>query len=282
MPVEKDEVGAKIDYPGLTYAPINEQGVVALFSMMADEIGFSIEAIRQGFPDALVVDYRANRERGVKRKIEFEFESSRFPKQEDHDVTKCDIIVCWEHNWKTCPKELEVIELRTMIQKDKLERVKEEHPTETLAIRKVEKRMASPVYMTQWGERMNWIEPSTRDLAYQLIERLRDELRPIVARPKFRWYFFYRGPHPYVRKNAVATVLVGKKNVKLSIRVNPGSFSDPDGISKPMRGFFFPKGSERRMPVTRENIEAVVKLARSAYAGLSNGSYPEQRSANRS
>jgi len=109
-------VGRKIDYPGLTYAPINEGGVILLFATMNsnDELGFSVESIADAFPDALVVDYRANRERGVKKYIEFEFLSSNFAKH-NHDPAKCDIIVCWEHDWNDCPPNLEVIALKTLI-----------------------------------------------------------------------------------------------------------------------------------------------------------------------
>ncbi len=75
-------VGRKIDYPGLTYAPINEYGVIFLFSMMNNDedfgLGFSVESLAGPFPDALAVDYRSNRERGVKKYIEFEFLSSNF------------------------------------------------------------------------------------------------------------------------------------------------------------------------------------------------------------
>ncbi len=111
-------VGRKIDYPGLTYAPINEGGVILLFATMNsnDELGFSVESIADAFPDALVVDYRANRDRGVKKYIEFEFVSSNFTKH-GHDPAKCDIIVCWEHDWSDCPPNLEVIELKSMIKK---------------------------------------------------------------------------------------------------------------------------------------------------------------------
>jgi hypothetical protein len=30
-----------------------------------------------------------------------------------HEASKCDLIVCWKHNWPECP--LEVIELREKI-----------------------------------------------------------------------------------------------------------------------------------------------------------------------
>ena len=119
MLVERDEVGQKIDYPGLTYAPINEQGVVFLFAMMSDELGFSMESIRQAFPDAVAIDYRENRSREARKYIEFEFHSSHFSKQKGHDPEKCDIIVCWKHDWKNCPEKIEVIELRRIVQKEK-------------------------------------------------------------------------------------------------------------------------------------------------------------------
>jgi hypothetical protein len=45
--------------------------------------------------------------------IEFEYKSSNF-KQHKHDPKGCDIIVCWENDWKDCP--LEIIELKTEIQ----------------------------------------------------------------------------------------------------------------------------------------------------------------------
>jgi len=113
-----DHVGQKIDYPGLTYAPTNEQGVVFLFARMSPELGFSAETIRQGYPDAVVIDYRSDPNRGFRKNIEFEFKSSGFGKgTKPHDPAKCHIIVCWEHDWKKCPKTIEVIELKSKIRK---------------------------------------------------------------------------------------------------------------------------------------------------------------------
>ena len=45
-------------------------------------------------------------------RIEFEYNSKNFL-EHGHNPDECDIIVCWEHNWKDCP--LEVIELREII-----------------------------------------------------------------------------------------------------------------------------------------------------------------------
>ena len=111
-------VGERIDLPGLTYAPINEQGVVFLFGMICHHMDVIVEHIQQGFPDAEAIDYRHNRSRGIRRRIEFEFRSSGFTKgtkKDKHHPTKCDIIICWEHDWKKCPARIEVIALKSRI-----------------------------------------------------------------------------------------------------------------------------------------------------------------------
>jgi hypothetical protein len=46
--------------------------------------------------------------------IEFEYESKNFLLH-GHDPKKCDVIVCWRHNWKECPEEIEVVELGKII-----------------------------------------------------------------------------------------------------------------------------------------------------------------------
>jgi len=38
--------------------------------------------------------------------------NSRNFQQHNHRSDRCDVIVCWNHNWPECPKELEVIELK--------------------------------------------------------------------------------------------------------------------------------------------------------------------------
>jgi len=113
-PLKKIEYGEPINFRGLRHAPINEQGVVYLFGMISKDLGFIIEAIRTDFPDC-----EGKREISGKKgrwepvKIEFEFKSSNF-REHGHDPELCDIIVCWEDDWRDCP--LEVISLKKIIQ----------------------------------------------------------------------------------------------------------------------------------------------------------------------
>jgi hypothetical protein len=111
------QYGPPINFRGLRHAPINEQGVVFLFGMVSDELGFIVEAVQAGYPDCEAkrcVDQKNKRWQRVR--IEFEFWSSNF-KDHGHDPAACDLIVCWEHDWSDCP--LEVVDLRQVI--DRLE-----------------------------------------------------------------------------------------------------------------------------------------------------------------
>lgn len=93
-------VGDLINFRGLVYGPVNEMGVVALFAKVCEEMGFIIEEIRAEFPDCIA---RRQVEKGWERvAIEFELNSSNF-RQHGHDPQGCDLIVCYEHDWETCP-----------------------------------------------------------------------------------------------------------------------------------------------------------------------------------
>jgi hypothetical protein len=105
--------GEPIDFRGLRHAPINEQGVVYLFGMVSRELGFSVEALQQGFPDCEgKYLHDKSRKLWAKARIEFEFRASNFC-EHCHNADECDVIVCWENDWPECP--LRVVELRTEI-----------------------------------------------------------------------------------------------------------------------------------------------------------------------
>lgn len=106
--------GNPIDFRGLRHEPVNEQGVVLLFGLVAKELGYIVEAVQSGFPDC-----EAKRQIGPERwqrvHIEFEFESRNF-RDHGHPFTGCDVIVCWRHNWPDCPQQIEILELSSLIQ----------------------------------------------------------------------------------------------------------------------------------------------------------------------
>jgi hypothetical protein len=106
--------GNPIDFRGMRHEPLNEQGVVLLFGMLAKELGYMIKAAQTGFPDC-EAKRRIAPERWQRVRIEFEFESRNF-RDHGHPSTGCDVIVCWRHNWDERPENIEVVELSSVIQ----------------------------------------------------------------------------------------------------------------------------------------------------------------------
>jgi len=107
---DKSIVGDVINFRGLIYAPLNENGVVFLFGKVVQDLNMYVEEIKPGFPDCIARRFTG---KGWERvRIEFEFSSWNF-KLHNHNPAGCDIVVCWQHDWKDCP--LEVIELKSEI-----------------------------------------------------------------------------------------------------------------------------------------------------------------------
>ena len=103
--------GDPLGFRAMMFAPANEAGVVLLFGMVAQDLGYAVETVAPGFPDCT-----AKRRTGAGRweavRIEFEYRSRNF-REHGHDAAGCDLVVCWEHDWPACP--LEVLALRPAI-----------------------------------------------------------------------------------------------------------------------------------------------------------------------
>ena len=108
--MDKSIVGDLINFRGLVYAPLNENGVVFLFGKVVEDLNMYIEEIKPGFPDCIA--RRFNGKGWEQVRVEFEYKSRNF-KSHKHNPKDCDIIICWEHDWSDCP--LEVIELKDRI-----------------------------------------------------------------------------------------------------------------------------------------------------------------------
>ncbi len=111
-PAEK-VYGQPLVRQALATAPTNEAGVMCLFASLATALGFTMLHIQQAFPDCHA--FRRGQD-GLWRivRIEFEFESRNFLAH-GHDPKGCDLIVCWKHNWDSCP--VEVVELSGIVER---------------------------------------------------------------------------------------------------------------------------------------------------------------------
>ena len=114
-PEKKDIVGEPIYFREFVYAPLNEAGVILLFSKIMGELGFIYEATPSRGVDLIA---RRRRPDGTyeRVRIEFEYKSSNF-RLHGHRPEDCDIIVCWKHDWPECP--VEVIELKKVVEEMK-------------------------------------------------------------------------------------------------------------------------------------------------------------------
>jgi len=110
--LSKRYFGEIINIHGLLHAPVNELGVIYLFALASKRLGYNMEAIQSEFPDAVAKRMLPGQKHWESIRIEFEYESSSF-KKHGHDPKGCDLIVCWQHDWKECP--LPVLELRKII-----------------------------------------------------------------------------------------------------------------------------------------------------------------------
>jgi hypothetical protein len=109
----KNVVGSLINFRGLVYAPVNENGVIFLFGKVAADLNMYVETIRPGYPDCVAKRF-IGKSKWEDIRIEFELFSSHFDTHK-HDPQYCDAIVCWVHDWKDHPKHIEIIELQSII-----------------------------------------------------------------------------------------------------------------------------------------------------------------------
>jgi hypothetical protein len=110
---DRPTYGQPMDFRGLRHEPVNEQGVVLLFGMVARDLGYIVEAVQSGFPDCEAKRQIAPH-RWQRVHLEFEFESRNF-RDHGHPLTGCDVIVCWRHNWPDHPQHLEILELSSRL-----------------------------------------------------------------------------------------------------------------------------------------------------------------------
>jgi hypothetical protein len=105
------KLGPILNFRGLQHEPVNEDGVIFLFGMVAHDLGFVVEHIAAEFPDC-EAKRRVSNENWERVRIEFEFDSRNFLVH-GHNADNVDLIVCWIHNWRDCP--VEVLELKSEI-----------------------------------------------------------------------------------------------------------------------------------------------------------------------
>lgn len=106
-----EKLGQVLDFRGYRYGPVNENGVLALFSAVLPDLGLFVERIGDAHPDCICL--RSMPDQTLRRvRVEIEYRSSNY-RRHGHNQQDCDIIVCWIHDWPEC--DLEIIDLREWV-----------------------------------------------------------------------------------------------------------------------------------------------------------------------
>jgi hypothetical protein len=113
--MDRPVYGEPMLLPGMAHAPVNEAGVMFAFGVMARRLGFMVKRWQVEFPDCQAVREMA---KGQWQDVNVEVEMySRNFVTHGHDPKKCDVIVCWIHNWPECPEWIEVVELSKEVER---------------------------------------------------------------------------------------------------------------------------------------------------------------------
>jgi HNH endonuclease len=114
LKLDRPVYGPPLLLPGMAHAPTNEAGVLFAFGVLAARLGFVVKRWQTEFPDCLAVREMA-RGQWQDQNVEVEMYSRNFARHK-HDAKRCDVIVCWEHNWPECPEWIEVVELKKVVE----------------------------------------------------------------------------------------------------------------------------------------------------------------------
>ncbi len=174
LPKEDSIVGEIINFRGLVYSPINEQGVVFLFGRLLDDLNMYIEEVRTKYPDCVARRYTGTGWKKVY--IEFEYASSNFL-QHKHDPNDCDIIVCWEDDLSPEEKKqlygVEIIELQNVIRDPAIKNV---------VIKAPAKEITRSAYDFNHHFRMKGTLRHVQELYFELDRRIRSIDKEIFSK----------------------------------------------------------------------------------------------------
>lgn len=112
-----------------------------------------------------------------------------------------------------------------------------------------------------WAERVGAASPGNR----RAVEALKSEILSkfeCVAEPHGRYLYFY-ARRPLNRKSLFAVMSCGIHTARINFRIDPDSFTE-GGVVK-VAGWFFPKGTERRMSVEADSIGEITRILKHAH-----------------
>lgn len=115
----------------------------------------------------------------------------------------------------------------------------------------------------QWDETLERASNEVKQTINSLITKINEKFE-CIPEPYSKWLAFY-AKKPTERKNMFALLHCGKTTANVVFRINPDTFKDGGNIRK-VAGWFFPRGTERRISLTEESIPQIIHLLEHSYS----------------
>lgn len=116
---------------------------------------------------------------------------------------------------------------------------------------------------SSWNEKLEKSSNEVKQNISTLISMIKEKYECVIE-PKNRWLFVYV-QRPTERKNLFAVIICGKNTANLVFRINPNSFKDDENTRKVV-GWFFSKGTERRISITNELLSQIMSLLEHSFS----------------
>jgi len=98
----------------MPFAPTSENSILVLFGMLAQRMGFIVEAVRPQFPDCIAKRWDPKAKRYGQVLVEFELKAENFFKHQ-HPLGQKTVVVCWIDDLKERHDDLEIVSLKDYI-----------------------------------------------------------------------------------------------------------------------------------------------------------------------
>lgn len=115
----------------------------------------------------------------------------------------------------------------------------------------------------QWDDRLERASNEVKQNVNSLISMINEKFE-CVEEPYSKWLIFY-AKKPTERKNMFALIGCGKNTANIMFRINPDSFKDDEKVRK-VAGWFFPRGTERRISITEELLAQIMHYLEHSYS----------------
>lgn len=128
------------------------------------------------------------------------------------------------------------------------------------------KKREIPEHYQSWEKYLNWIDKSNRELVTEFRTQI-SSLPNVIHKPSgVTDYCFYKGKA--TGKSRFAAFLVRKSSIRVRIRVNPETFTDPKNWLTPKiyKGWFFKQDQERSFDIKNiKQIPYAMELIKQSY-----------------